>query len=117
MAFVIVPKTRGLNFANERVSTNLDGIGFELDFSWNQVAGSWFMDVFTESGELVAGSVRLVAGELLDPQMANSPLRPLGNFIVVDRGINRGLELCGPTSETLGSDPLSRHFLGYLEAT
>lgn len=113
MAIEVITKTNGFDHANELISTNLDGIGYDLDFAWNQSDQRFYLDIFTEEGTPVACSLKVVFGiDLL--ANVSSDLAPVGVLTILDMEEEFGSIPCDPSIETFGTE--TRHRLIYLDA-
>lgn len=88
-----------------RQQTELDGVLYELSFSWNDRDGSWFLTVRTVDGETISAGMRLVPNWPLLRKVRHED-RPPGELMVFVGGGQ------GITRENLGEDAV----LAYIPA-
>jgi len=114
MATVFVPAPDEI--PNLHLQTSLDGIPYGLDFLWNERDQSWYFDIADDTGDCIAGGIRIVSGKDLLAEVADSRKPPGVLFVYDAQGVNTPSPetTCDPNFTSLGLG--RRHQLAYTEA-
>lgn len=93
MALLRIPVRASSARPSARQRVSLDGRDYLLDFSWHAREGSWYLHLSDQSGELIAGGLKLVLGRI--GQRVIDSRAPAGGLAVVDTtglGLEAGLD-------------------------
>lgn len=87
-----VPSVESYGFTTQLGDTQL---GF--DVSWNERDSAWYMDVFTDDGDLLRSSLKIVLGTLIGRREVD-PRWPRGVLVAIDstkQGLDAGFDDLG----------------------
>lgn len=72
---------------HQRVSTTLEGADYIFDFRWNarDGSGAWYMDVSTDTDEIIRRGIKVVMGVPLGKRTADDRYPP-GALFAIDDG-------------------------------
>lgn len=93
MALLRIPVRASSDRPSVRQRVRLDGRDYLLDFDWNGREGFWYLHLSSSSGDLIAGGVKLVLGEI--GQRLTDSRAPAGGLAVVDTtglGLEAGID-------------------------
>lgn len=69
--------------ANYRFGTDLGGEQFLIDVRWNDRAGAWYLDLYTEDEEPIYSGIKVVLGAILGGRCSSDRF-PDGAFVAAD---------------------------------